>query len=127
MDNKQLYLEWFEFAKRDLESAKFLINMYPKPLEIICYHCEQSAEKYLKGYLVFSGNQVERTHDLVLLNKKCKLINSEFNNILDECIELVPYGVQVRYPYQLELIESDIKSAIVCAEKIQSFITRIVK
>lgn len=44
MDNKQLYLEWFEFAKRDLESAKFLINMYPKTLEIICYHCEERAE-----------------------------------------------------------------------------------
>ena len=44
MDNS-IYSEWFEFAKRDLESAKFLINMHPVPIEIICYHCEQSAEK----------------------------------------------------------------------------------
>lgn len=47
MDDNCIAKEWFEFAKRDLEAAKFLMDMYPKPLEIICYHCEQSAEKYL--------------------------------------------------------------------------------
>ena len=64
MDNNKIYTEWFEFAKRDLESAKFLMNMHPRPIEIICYHCEQSAEKYLKGYLIKAGNKIERTHDL---------------------------------------------------------------
>ena len=121
MDNS-IYSEWFEFAKRDLESAKFLINMHPAAIEIICYHCEQSAEKYLKGYLIKNSNKVERTHDLVLLNNKCKAIDSSFGIIEDECIELVPYGVQVRYPYQLEVIEDDMISAINCAEKIESFI-----
>lgn len=33
--------------KKDLEAAKFLTNMHPQPLEIICYHCQQSAEKIL--------------------------------------------------------------------------------
>lgn len=121
MDNS-IYSEWFEFAKRDLESAKFLINMHPAPIEIICYHCEQSAEKYLKGYLIKNNNKVERTHDLVLLNNKCKAIDSSFGTIEDECIELVPYGVQVRYPYQLEVIEDDMISAINCAEKIENFV-----
>lgn len=120
--DKELYKEWFEFAKRDLESAKFLLNMYPKPIEIICYHCEQSAEKYLKGYLIKEGNKLERTHDLVLLNNKCKFINKDFESIEDECIELVPYGVQVRYPYQLEVAEEDMISAVKCAEKIEKFI-----
>lgn len=27
MDNNKVYTEWFEFAKRDLESAKFLMNI----------------------------------------------------------------------------------------------------
>ena len=96
--------------------------MYPKPIEIICYHCEQSAEKYLKGYLIKCGNRVERTHDVVLLNKKCKSIDESFDIIEDECIELVPYGVQVRYPYQLEVTEDDMTSAIKCTERIEKFI-----
>ena len=28
MDNNKIYTERFEFAKRDLESAKFLMNMH---------------------------------------------------------------------------------------------------
>lgn len=122
MDNDKIYEEWFEFAKRELESAKFLINMYPNPIEIICYHCEQSAEKYLKGYLIKYGNNAERTYDLVLLNNKCKIIDSSFDVIEDECIELVPCGVQVRYPYQLDVTEEDMVSAIQCAKKIEKFI-----
>ena len=32
MDNREVAKEWFEFAKRDLESAKFLKQMYPVPI-----------------------------------------------------------------------------------------------
>ncbi len=42
--------------------------------------------------------------------------------VSNECFELVPYGVHVRYPYELDVIEEDMKSAILCAEKIQKFI-----
>lgn len=42
--------EWLEFAKMDLDAAKHLNDtFYPKPLQIICYHCQQSAEKALKA------------------------------------------------------------------------------
>lgn len=49
MKNKETAKEWFEIAERDLASAEFLQEMRPIPVEIICYHCQQSAEKYLKG------------------------------------------------------------------------------
>lgn len=44
MNNKDIAKEWFMFANNDLNSAEFLLNMKPLPLEIICYHCQQSAE-----------------------------------------------------------------------------------
>jgi len=53
MDNKNIAGEWFNIADADLSSAEYLRGMSPAPLEIICYHCQQSAEKYLKGYLAF--------------------------------------------------------------------------
>ncbi|MBO4438811.1 MAG: HEPN domain-containing protein [Spirochaetaceae bacterium] len=38
--------EWLRFANMDLDTANHLFNtMYPKPYEIICYHCQQSEEK----------------------------------------------------------------------------------
>lgn len=60
MDNQIRAREWQRLAEMDLNSAVYLLNMRPTPLEIICYHCRQAAEKYLKGYLVLQGmNQAE--------------------------------------------------------------------
>lgn len=43
--------------------------------EISCYHCQQSAEKYLKGYLVLYGKNPPRTHDL---DELCKLFHQRW-------------------------------------------------
>ncbi len=55
MDNIAQAQEWIRFAEMDLGSAEYLLNMHPTPVEVICYHCQQSAEKYLKGYIVLHG------------------------------------------------------------------------
>lgn len=49
MDSIAQAQERIRFAKMDLDSAKYLLNMHPTPVEVICYHCQQSTEKYLKG------------------------------------------------------------------------------
>mgnify|MGYP000237719624 CR=1 FL=1 len=52
----------------DFLTAKHLYeHMYPKPLEIICYHCQQSIEKLLKGLLISKNVTIKKTHDLDLL------------------------------------------------------------
>jgi HEPN domain-containing protein len=56
MDKVTQAQEWERYAAMDLDSAEYLLHMIPVPIEIICYHCRQSAEKYLKGYLVLCGN-----------------------------------------------------------------------
>ena len=60
MDNRTRAQEWQKFAEMDLKSGEYLLNMHPVPMEIICYHCQQSAEKYLKGYLVCSITPLRR-------------------------------------------------------------------
>ncbi|MBC8185235.1 hypothetical protein H8E88_29430 [candidate division KSB1 bacterium] len=46
MDNQTISKEWFDIAAVGLSSVKYLQNMHPIPIEIICYHCQQSSEKY---------------------------------------------------------------------------------
>jgi HEPN domain-containing protein len=82
MDNRTISKEWFDIADKDLSSAKYLQNMHPIPIEIICYHCQQSAEKFLKGYLAGNGHKIVKTHDLILPNKLCKKFNDEFNCLM---------------------------------------------
>lgn len=122
MDNLNIAQEWFEIAETDIASAKFLQNMHPVPIEIICYHCQQSAEKYLKGFLALNEHEIIKTHDLVLLNQLCFKYDKEFKSIEEECLRLTDYAVNVRYPYPMDLNETDMKLAIKDAEKIKDFI-----
>ena len=45
--------EWFDMAEMDLKVAMHLINTFhPIPVEIICYHCQQCAEKATKAIIM---------------------------------------------------------------------------
>lgn len=115
--------EWISYAKTDLEAAKFLTNMHPQPLEIICYHCQQSAEKSIKALIVKNGIQVKKTHDLLLLLQDLKS-KIDISPVKIECAELTNYSVITRYPYNFgdSIDETRMKRAICSAEKILNFV-----
>lgn len=121
------YKEWQGLADMDLKTAEYLKEMKPMPTEIICYHCQQSAEKYLKGYLVFCGVAPPRMHDLDELCKLCLKYSDTFNSIADQCSDLTAYGVQPRYPMELTLDEKDLKQALDSAKKVKDFVVSIIK
>jgi HEPN domain-containing protein len=65
MNKVDLVREWFEFASNDLKVAAHLFeSMHKKPLEIICYHCQQAVEKVMKGYLIYNDVEPPYVHDL---------------------------------------------------------------
>ena len=50
-EQEEEYREWIAFARTDYESAKYLNGapFHPRPLNVICYHCQQAAEKAVKA------------------------------------------------------------------------------
>jgi HEPN domain-containing protein len=126
MNNKDIAKEWFDFGISDYNAASFLMGMKPKPLEIICYHCQQCVEKLLKGYIASRGGEILKTHDLVSLYKICMRYNSSFEKIINQCIDLTDYGVQVRYPFNVDLIETDADVALENAKIVIEFIKNII-
>ena len=44
MDNRESAQEWQKLGEMDLNSAEYLLNMKPMPVEIICYLSQQSLE-----------------------------------------------------------------------------------
>ncbi len=122
MDNEDVAKEWFKIAEADLSSAEFLQNMQSMPTEIICYHCQQSAEKYLKGFLSLKGEAIKRSHDLVILNKECRKYDADFETIEEVCLMLTDYGVNIRYPFPMDINESDIKVALQSTRKIKDHV-----
>jgi HEPN domain-containing protein len=43
--------KWAQKAERDWEVAHKLAAEKPPPRDIVCFHCQQAAEKYLKALL----------------------------------------------------------------------------
>ncbi|HPJ39792.1 MAG TPA: HEPN domain-containing protein, partial [Spirochaetota bacterium] len=93
MDKSKEYSEWLKYADADLESAEILNTQYRKPLNIICYHCQQAAEKYLKGFLVSQNISFGKTHDLLIIIESCQKIDDSFSIIIKDCIKLNPYSI----------------------------------
>jgi HEPN domain-containing protein len=114
-------LEWFKFADHDFDAAELFLEMRPQHYEIVCYHCEQSAEKYLKGYLVHRCIIPPKTHELGTLCKMCSKFDERFDIISNECESLTQYGVQPRYPSEMELSDYHVKKAVTYARTIKNF------
>ncbi|MCD7882586.1 MAG: HEPN domain-containing protein [Lachnospiraceae bacterium] len=113
MENKELLQEWLDFAEMDFLTARHLYdNMYPKPLEIICYHCQQSIEKLLKGALLSFGVTIKKTHDLGLLAEMLQDYVEVEPKYMEMCDDLTPYGVKIRYPQELVIEEYHVKKAL---------------
>lgn len=87
MGGQNLSREWLDFAHMDLSSAEFLLGMHPVPVEIICYHCEQAAEKFLKAVLIYHGMEAPKTHDLVLLCKLCVQLDQSWEQLIDAVLD----------------------------------------
>ena len=121
---------WINTAKQDLSIAKHLLNAFhPMPIEVICYHAQQAAEKAVKALIIFlhAGDTVPKVHDIsYLLN----ILEAQLP-VSEECFDcadtLTPYGVAVRYPNELFLEAPHAKKAIECAETILSWAEKILE
>ena len=83
-------LEWFYFGDVDYDSALILNDAHRKHNEIICFHCQQAAEKYLKAFLCYNGVIPPKIHVLETLCAMCSEFDSSFNNIAKDCAYLSP-------------------------------------
>jgi len=113
--------QWIDMANMDLGVAKHLnANYFPKPLEIICYHSQQAAEKAIKALIIYYGAQggLPRIHALsMLLRQICSKVSIE-EKYYDYADVLTPYGTAVRYPNEIYLEEHHATTAIQYAEEI---------
>lgn len=120
---------WIEFAKTDLGVAEYLNKQYyPKPLEIICYHCQQAAEKAIKAVIIVYGAQggMPKKHNLSFLLEQMKNNVEIPEKYYDYADTLTPYGIAVRYPNELGIEDRHVQEALLCAQKIVEWAENIV-
>lgn len=101
-DAQSLAKEWFEFAEKDLQAAKML---FKEINHITCFHCQQSAEKYIKGLLVFFQINFKKSHNLSYL---LELLDKNIPNNIMEAVEyLNEFAVEARYPGQFSTVSDE--------------------
>ena len=119
MDTEEI-IEWIRLADNDFDSAKILNEAVRKHCEIICYHCAQATEKYLKGYLVYKGIIPEKTHHLPYLNNLCAEKDDNFKDIKTVCYFLNRFANDIRYPHKYDVTADDVNFAINAVEKVKN-------
>lgn len=117
MKKEDLVEEWMDYARRDILSAVYLTSMKPEPLEIICFHCQQAAEKALKAYLVSKELRIPKTHDLDKLLELCDK-NDAIRNLRAVTIPLNDYSVITRYPFSQFIDITDKEQALLAAQEV---------
>lgn len=96
---------WMEKAWRDLEMAQRAVAGQPPFYDMAVCHCQQSAEKAVKAFLVFHGQPYEKTHDIEVLIDLAGAANPQFSELADAADALTPYATRFRYPNSTFAVE----------------------
>lgn len=84
-------------GERDLLALRLLNQTEQAPHEVIGFHAQQAAEKFIKALLVLNGIVFERIHDLVLLYRLAEQQGVAIAADVEQLRALNGYAVQFRY------------------------------
>ena len=124
MDAKHsLVYNWLMKSRRDLLSAKRLARGAEPYFDTAIYHCQQSIEKAIKGWLVYHDWTFEKTHDLRLLVTQASEVDPKFADWIEIAVQVSPYATAYRYPGEiLEPTEEEFKESFKAASKFYEFV-----
>ena len=120
---RQLVQSWLTKAQHDLASARVLAASSPPLLDTAIYHCQQAAEKAVKGFLVFHDQEFERVHDIEVLIQAAVPYKAGFSAWVDVGRLLTPYARIFRYPGDItEPSGEQFNQAMSAAEGLYNFV-----
>ena len=123
MSTKKDIRAWLEYAAMDYSVAQTLFELHhPRPHEIICYHCQQAAEKAIKALFIYLNipGGIPRKHDLSFLPNQLQQ-KTDISPLLRRSADtLNVYGVISRYPNEIHVDDWRTEQALQYA---QAFLT----
>jgi HEPN domain-containing protein len=124
MDSKnELVKNWLIKSQHDLLAALKLSSDPEIYADIAIYHCQQSAEKAIKGYLILRDQPFPRTHDVRLLLQLAIAVEPSLQVHQEASEILTPYATEFRYPSDvMQPTEEELTEALEKAEEIFKFV-----
>jgi HEPN domain-containing protein len=95
----ELTSKWITKAENDLKIGTGEMKTENPVTDMVCFHMQQCAEKYLKAFLVFNKKPFRKTHIIAELIELCQEIDDDFKQLYDfEADSLTIYATEARYP-----------------------------
>jgi HEPN domain-containing protein len=117
----QLVQAWLIKARHDLLSTE-LLSRNPELGDMAAFHCQQAAEKALKGFLVWASVPFVKTHDLEGLLGQCVAADPAFSTLVPAAKALSKYAVAARYPDAADPAEAEVRNAARLARSIYDLV-----
>ncbi len=128
MTNEKIqFTEWIKYAEEDLKMVEIALKEKGPPNQI-CFHAQQVAEKYLKGFLFYSKQKSEKVHQLQYLLQLCAKVDASFEDLRTVSLYLARFYIETRYPgdfenFTLEEAQKAYKSAL----EVKNFVLKKIK
>ena len=114
--------EWVAKAEEDLKTAAHLLKLGSScPTATVCFHAQQSVEKYLKAYLVHRGTPFPKTHDIEELIARMPS-NARPSLTVEEQALLTEYAVGPRYPGWRDVPLREARQAVGLARRVRKHV-----
>ena len=119
---REIAKEWVIKAEEDYDSADTLLFGRESPIvATACFHCQQSAEKYLKAFLEEHEMDFPRHHELISLLNLCLEVDKDFESLIKDLRRLEGFAVSVRYP-GVHIKSKTAEEAFHAAERVRRFV-----
>jgi HEPN domain-containing protein len=116
---RRLVAQWIERAALDFDTVVRLAGE-ERFRNVVAFHAQQAAEKYLKAFLTRHQIEFPKTHVIRRLLILLQPIDPTLAQALDEASWLSPFGAEIRYPGdRLETVPGDEVRAQRLAQKVR--------
>jgi HEPN domain-containing protein len=110
---------WLRKAREDLAIAKQLVKGSKSFAGGAVFHCQQTAEKAFKAFLVWHDEPFRKTHELEEVGEACIKLEATLKEIVDRAVPLTEYAWKFRYPGEPELpSKKEAKEALAVATEV---------
>jgi HEPN domain-containing protein len=96
---KQTTAEWVAKAEADFATMQRESRVRKNPnYDAVCFHAQQSAEKYIKARLCEADISFGKVHDLVALLEQVLTVEPRWEKFREDLAYLSDFAVSFRYP-----------------------------
>ena len=113
--------QWLKKANLDLQAARLLCAGELDDYFVSGFHAQQAVEKYIKAFLVRYQIEFPKTHDIRRLRQLVARQNATLAERLESADVLTPYGVDMCYPEEFEVVsQKRAEQAVALAEWVKA-------